>query len=193
MREWIEQLDLETLVKDCAGRFGCDDDQARDAVLDVLNALWLRAPSWEASFENRASVYVYVRISVLRHLAKTQQRVPKHDALDERALNAETPTPEQALMAMFQFQNTASLLERALQRVKRPPSLARELRQLVQRLVRRPEDYIHTRQQGPDTGRYTFRYSKLAQDMRWTRKRLYKRLDQLRALLLDRSENDKES
>lgn len=181
MRELIEQLDLEQVVVRACRTTRCDEATARDALLDVLSAMWAKQDQYKDTFRTSYGFQQYLQVSTVRHIVRLHGKASHLESLEEETLHHQEQTPEEQLLALLAQRDVAQVLDVACQAIA--PQEARGIKKMLRLILKAPESYIRTRKTGKDTGHYAFVYSQLARDLRWPRRQVYQRLDMLRQAL----------
>lgn len=180
--EQLKQLDLDRLTSECAAATRVEDETARDAVLDILSAIWSDQARYEGQFRKVIGLYRYIKVAALRHLFRRQKGAKKHQTLIPEQLETPQPDPEQQVLHMLSLQQGSKWLVQAHQTLTTRESAT--TKKLLDQVLQQPDVYIRTRQSGEEAGHYVFHYSRLAEDLKWPRRRVYQALARLKQALL---------
>jgi len=181
--EKLKQLDIDRLASDCARMTDAQEETARDAVLDILCAIWSDRSRYEKAFRQTNGLYRYIKISAIRHLFRVHKAKQRYHILEPEDTAGEQLTAEEQMLRLLASRKDNHWLEQAKRSLE--PKEASALRKLLNKVLKKPETYIHTRQSGNDSGQYVFHYSRLAEDLKWPRRRVYQVLAHLRQALLE--------
>lgn len=183
LRTLLEQLNLEQFVLNCVKKTGLPKEQVEDETLFVLEQILSREEDLRYSFQHMTALFRYMFRAVVRRVVN--KRPELQTSVEQlMSVQSDSPTPEQQLMQRLLHQSLQELVEQILTSVPKGQRKGYvEVQQLLKRLLKSPDRFIHTRQSGKDKGNLTFDISGLAKELEWTRHKVYDRLQQLRQLM----------
>ncbi|TNE45656.1 MAG: hypothetical protein EP343_26265 [Deltaproteobacteria bacterium] len=180
-------MNYEQLIGYCTQKTGLPSDCVYDAVLDVVVSMLAQEHKATAKFENVQAFLQYLRVAVLRRAFRTTpNRKPTFYSFLQ--LSSDGRHPEQALLEALEQQSHKARCERLLGDLsgRLHSQSAEEVRQLMTVLLEKP-DMLVVRRTGKEKGTVKFNITGLSQELAWSRRKIYDRVEQLRGVARFRS------
>lgn len=180
LRQHLHRFDLDAFVQDCSVRTGFAFEQLYDAVFDLIARMLQQEEKFEHSFPHVRSLEAYLRKAAVRDCIREVRKHSRFETEEDRVLTDPSLNPEEQVFEELAQHDFKTLMKSALEHSRQPERVKVDLNTLLKELLASPDVYVQVRRSGPEKGTLCFEVTALAQALQWDRKRVYKRIEQLR-------------
>ncbi len=182
LQTFLEAVNYEQLIGYCSSKTGLSSDCVYDAVLDVVVSMLAQERKATAMFANHQAFLQYLRVAVLRRAFRTSPN-RKPSCSPSNLLPTEGRYPEQALLEALEHQHNKKRCERLFHELtgRLHSQSADEVCQLMKLILEKP-DMLVVRKTGKERGTIKFNITGLSQELEWSRRKIYDRVEQLRGV-----------
>ncbi|TNE50120.1 MAG: hypothetical protein EP343_09320 [Deltaproteobacteria bacterium] len=188
IRLWAEQIDVESLVGQCARRTGLSDDAFQDAFYEVLLKMLAKESQFYGQFENRHAFEGYLRLSITRRVIRLHQQKTQRERRELTEPQTVVETPEELMLLELEKHSMAELVDNVMSQYAAPRGVAKDIRTLV-KLLLSSDQFVSVRQTGKDKGKFVFQVEALSQALGWTRYQVRERLKLLQQAFVRESKS----